>query len=78
MPQKKIIKKFNYSLELIEELILNINGEDIKLVITPEDYIFNYQKGFSLNTQVKLKYKNQIIDLTYYYSKNLNIEYWIG
>ena len=60
------------------ELILNINGEDIKLVITPEDYIFNYQKGFSLNTQVKLKYKNQIIDLTYYYSKNLNIEYWIG
>ena len=25
MPQKKIIKKFNYPLELIEELILNIN-----------------------------------------------------
>lgn len=58
-------------------LILNIDGEDIFLDITPKNHIFTYQKGFNTHNQVQLKYKNQIIDLTKYYSKDLQIDYWI-
>jgi len=58
-------------------LILNINGEDIILDITPENYVFTYQKEFNTHNQVQLKYQNQIIDLTKYYSKDLEIDYWI-
>ena len=74
-----IFKFYFYDLKLDNiDLVLNINGKDIPLTITSENYIFTYEKGFGKNDKVQIKYQNQIIDLSKYYLEDIEIDYWIG